>query len=191
MKKLLFVLLLILVAYVAWRWWNRGQEAAGRGEDIVYDRLWIDHMPRSQTETFRAAFLIDASGRSNTTGNQEKLRVIHPTLRKLAIFGHFEDVLLDDSTAAGDTVIIRLQNKNADLKQCKAADADAAIYALAEEHAQYGDAGKVLPEMMLLAGAKIIDLSGLMDLGQIQALARIELETVPRDSQVIIIADLR
>src|SRR5262249_11585678 len=58
-----------------------------------------------QTEQFGGAFLIDASGRSNFTGNQENLRVIHPKLKKLALFGHFEGVALDDGPKAGDTVI--------------------------------------------------------------------------------------
>jgi N-methylhydantoinase A len=87
--------------------------------------------------------------------------------------------------------IIRLQNKNADAEQTTAGDAERAIGDLAERHATYGDAGKVLPEMMLLASAKIVDLSGLMDLSQVLALAKIELETLPRDSRVIVIADLK
>src|ERR1041384_761235 len=62
-------------------------------------------------ETFRAAFLIDASGRANWPRNQQKLRVIHPRLKKLAVFGHFGGVMLDEGTAAGDTVIVRLENK--------------------------------------------------------------------------------
>jgi FADH2-dependent halogenase len=62
-------------------------------------------------ETFHGAFLIDASGRANFTGNQEGLRIIHPSLKKLAIFGHFENVALDPGPAGGDTVIIRLENK--------------------------------------------------------------------------------
>ena len=64
-----------------------------------------------QTDRFPAAFLVDASGRGNFTGNQEGLRIIHPKLKKLAVFGHFEGVLLDDGPAAGDTVIVRLENK--------------------------------------------------------------------------------
>ena len=62
-------------------------------------------------ETLTASFLIDASGRGNFTGNQEGLRVIHPQLKKLAVFGHFENVQLDEGTAWGDTVIVRLENK--------------------------------------------------------------------------------
>lgn len=64
-----------------------------------------------QTAQFSAAFLIDASGRGNFSGNQEGLRVIHPNLKKLAVFGHFEGVALDEGTRAGDTVIIRLEDK--------------------------------------------------------------------------------
>jgi flavin-dependent dehydrogenase len=62
-------------------------------------------------ETFRAAFLVDASGRGNLTGNQDGLREIHPNLKKLAVFGHFADVRLDAGEKAGDTVIVRLENK--------------------------------------------------------------------------------
>jgi flavin-dependent dehydrogenase len=64
-----------------------------------------------QIETFRGKFLIDASGRGNMTGNQEGLRVVHPRLKKLAIFGHFTGVKVDEGDNGGDTVIIRLDNK--------------------------------------------------------------------------------
>jgi flavin-dependent dehydrogenase len=63
------------------------------------------------TRDFHARFLIDASGRSNLTGNQEGLREIHPTLKKVAIFGHFEGVAVDQGEKAGDTVIVRLEDK--------------------------------------------------------------------------------
>lgn len=64
-----------------------------------------------ERQTLHASFLLDASGRSNFTGNQENLRVVHPKLKKLAVFGHFEGVALDEGAAAGDTVIVRLENK--------------------------------------------------------------------------------
>src|SRR4051812_7367166 len=64
-----------------------------------------------KADKFTAPFLIDASGRGNLTGNQEGLRVIHPHLKKVAVFGHFNGVKLDDGDAGGDTVIVRLQNK--------------------------------------------------------------------------------
>jgi flavin-dependent dehydrogenase len=64
-----------------------------------------------ETETFRSRFLIDASGRANVTGNQEGLRIVHPDLKKLAIFSHFEGVKQDPGPAAGDTIVVRLENK--------------------------------------------------------------------------------
>lgn len=64
-----------------------------------------------RTETFNGSFLIDASGRGNMTGNQEGQRVIHPRLKKLAVFGHFTGVKLDEGVTRGDTVIVRLVNK--------------------------------------------------------------------------------
>ena len=77
-----------------------------------HDRVTIEARAENGTkETFSAGFLIDASGRGNFTGNQEHLRVIHPKLKKLSLFGHFENVLLDEGTPRGDTVIVRLENK--------------------------------------------------------------------------------
>jgi flavin-dependent dehydrogenase len=62
-------------------------------------------------ESHRARFLIDASGRGNLTGNLQKQRVVHPHLKKLAVFGHFAGVKLDEGEARGDTVIVRLADK--------------------------------------------------------------------------------
>jgi flavin-dependent dehydrogenase len=67
--------------------------------------------PHGTKHKFSAQYLIDASGRGNVTGNQDNLRVVHPTLKKLAVFGHFLNVQLDEGTPRGDTVIVRLNNK--------------------------------------------------------------------------------
>ena len=67
--------------------------------------------PSGKTVAFTGSFLVDASGRSNLTGNQEGLRVMHPGLKKLALFGHYYDVELDPGERRGDTVITRLSNK--------------------------------------------------------------------------------
>ncbi len=76
------------------------------------DGVTVEAMgPDGQSSTFDASFLVDASGRNNLTGNQEKQRVIHPTLKKLAVFGHFSGVQRDQGDAGGDTIITRLHNK--------------------------------------------------------------------------------
>ena len=63
------------------------------------------------TEQFRGSFLIDASGRNNLTGNQEGLKVIDPKLKKFAIFGHFDDVQMDEGKKAGDILLVRMEKE--------------------------------------------------------------------------------
>ena len=67
--------------------------------------------PEGRTHTFRAAYLIDASGRGNLTGNQEGLRVTHPRHKKLAVFAHYTGVARPAGEENSDIVIVRLPNK--------------------------------------------------------------------------------
>jgi len=53
MKKLLFLVLLILAAYLFWRYWWRDSAEAARGQELFYDRIWVDHLPKSETDTFQ------------------------------------------------------------------------------------------------------------------------------------------
>lgn len=68
------------------------------------------HGENGVKEEFRGSFLIDASGRSNLTGNQEGMKVMDAKLKKFAIFGHFEDVIMDEGSKAGDILIVRLED---------------------------------------------------------------------------------
>ncbi len=54
MKKLVWIVLLVVVAYLAWRWWRGSSElaTADRGQSLFYDRVWVDHLPSSQTDPF-------------------------------------------------------------------------------------------------------------------------------------------
>src|SRR5882724_4241934 len=67
--------------------------------------------PDGKIHNFRAKYLIDASGRGNLTGNQEGIRVTHPSHKKLAVFAHFTGVLRDVGEANSDIIIVRLPNK--------------------------------------------------------------------------------
>jgi flavin-dependent dehydrogenase len=67
--------------------------------------------PAGETHQFRGSYLIDATGRGNLTGNQENLREMHPKWKKLAVFGHFENVAREAGEPNTDTVIVRLENK--------------------------------------------------------------------------------
>jgi flavin-dependent dehydrogenase len=58
----------------------------------------------------QAAFLIDASGLNNFTGNREKLRDYYPGHKKIAIFGHYSGVQMDEGERKGDILIVRRHN---------------------------------------------------------------------------------
>lgn len=87
-----------------------------------------------------------------------------------------------------DKGIIRLQTRHGDVRKTVAAEADRAISDLAEEHSQFGDAGRIIPDIMLLVGARIVDLTGVQDVSQIAALARTELASASPDAATIVIA---
>lgn len=86
--------------------------------------------------------------------------------------------------------IVRLQASNGDAKAALKEEAEATILSLIEAHASWGDAGKTIPSMILLLGAKIVDLSGLLDQEQVITLARAELANVASASTVLIVAKL-
>lgn len=85
---------------------------------------------------------------------------------------------------------IRLQSKNGIVRCVKANEVTSTIDILCEEFAQWGDAGKVIPNFLLLAGSKIIDLSGVLDQSQVTALAKIETDSLASDSVVMILANI-
>lgn len=83
---------------------------------------------------------------------------------------------------------ICLQARNAAVVKSSAGQAGETIVALTNQLSHWGDAGKTIPNIILLAGAKIVDLSGLMDVEQIKSLAKVELDVLPLEAKVIVIA---
>ncbi len=57
-----------------------------------------------------AAFLVDASGLSNFTANRESRREYYAGHKKIAIFGHFENVDMPQGEEFGDILIVRREN---------------------------------------------------------------------------------
>lgn len=82
---------------------------------------------------------------------------------------------------------IRLQFKNAVAEAGPASETISNLERLLEENADWGDAGKVIPDTMLLAGNRILDFSGLPDVTAVLSLVRAELELVPAQTEVVIL----
>ena len=55
----------------------------------------------------------------------------------------------------------------------------------------FGDAGRSLPDIHLLVGARIINLAGLAEVEQAIALAKVELEYFDKNEMIVIIAAIK
>lgn len=86
--------------------------------------------------------------------------------------------------------VIRLKIKNGAVRSCPASDTEKVIADMADEYSTYGDAGKIIPDFMIMTGAKIIDLSGLLDTWQVQTMAKSELGSITADSKTIVVCSL-
>ena len=49
-KVILFLLLLLIVGYLVWRWYNSGNQADAQAQ-LAYDRVWIDRLPQKEVDT--------------------------------------------------------------------------------------------------------------------------------------------
>jgi N-methylhydantoinase A/oxoprolinase/acetone carboxylase beta subunit len=83
---------------------------------------------------------------------------------------------------------LRFQGKDGEASLVKQNQAETAIADVANRWCRWGDAGKVIPNIVVLAGTKIVDLSGVPEIEQITALAKVELEKLPIDADVIVLA---
>jgi N-methylhydantoinase A len=83
---------------------------------------------------------------------------------------------------------IRFQAKDGEATLVTNAGAAAALGEIANRWCRWGDAGKSIPNILVVAGNKIVDLSGLLDMDQISALAQVELERLPKEAEIILLA---
>ncbi len=90
-----------------------------------------------------------------------------------------------------ERAVVRLIVPRAIVSETLAARAGAAIAAAIEEHTSYGDVGRALPDLWLLAGPRIVELSGLSDAESAVALAADDIAGLPDDAPVVVVTSAR
>lgn len=86
------------------------------------------------------------------------------------------------------TGVVLLQRQNAEVIETIVANTIREIEDVINKLTDFGDAGRSLPDIHVLYGARIVNLSGLAEIEQAIALAKTELENLPDDQRVVIVA---
>ena len=84
--------------------------------------------------------------------------------------------------------VIRLQRGAAQIRTCLLPQLAAEISDVVEQLTDFGDAGRAIPDLFVLYGARIANFSGLADLEQVLALSEVELRSLDPATKVIVIA---
>ncbi|MDQ3061856.1 MAG: hydantoinase/oxoprolinase [Acidobacteriota bacterium] len=86
------------------------------------------------------------------------------------------------------TGVVRLQRNNAEVYSSTVEAIARNLESVITKLTDFGDAGRALPDVHVLAGARIINLSGLAELEQAAVLAETELENLPPDEKLVVVA---
>jgi hypothetical protein len=86
------------------------------------------------------------------------------------------------------TGVVRLQRGAARVSATTIGDLNAELTRAVEELTDFGDAGRAIPDIFILYGARIANFSGLADLDQVIALTEAELRTMDPSTRLVIVA---
>lgn len=114
--------------------------------------------------------------------------VIHKNTTKK--FGFFKSVK-SNMRLVDNEGVIRLQKNNANVRECLNEDAGKMLKDILNEYTEYNDGGAQLPNIYIIAGKKIIDVSGLSNEGQVLSLANVELKSFEPHTKLIMISTNR
>lgn len=87
--------------------------------------------------------------------------------------------------------IVRLQRNNVLVESTDVENALNLLKNILNDLTDFGDAGRSLPDIHLLVGARIISLSGLAETEQVLVLAKTEFENLPNDAPIVIVASIK
>ena len=74
---------------------------------ITEDKVSVRHRNADGTETeLHARFLLDATGMAGFTGTREGIRRLYDNHRKVAVFGHFSNVVMPGCEEQGDIILV-------------------------------------------------------------------------------------
>jgi len=152
--------------------------------------LTMSDLPPAERQRLAAESLgvpVEACVQFASTG---RLDVYGTRVCKPRLWGVFKDWLCPGRVIDAQG-IIRLKLANMTVATTRYATMEADLARLVDQTAEYGDSGKVVPNIIILYGSRWADLSGLATTEQILAVAREELRGCADDTKIVLIADKR
>lgn len=86
------------------------------------------------------------------------------------------------------TGVVRLQREKASVSMTNLANVTAELARVVDFLTDYGDAGRAIPDIFILYGARVANFSGLADLDQVTALVEVELRSLDSETRLVVIA---
>jgi hypothetical protein len=120
-------------------------------------------------------------------GETDGTRVFAATRRSRGLLGFFK-VKTQMVRVTDGTGVIRLQRSHAGVYVSTVSTIHRDLERIIFQLSEFGDAGRMLPDLAVLAGARIVNLSGLAEYEQVVAVANAELQSLPPDNKIILIA---
>lgn len=124
------------------------------------------------------------------SGRTPFLTAVSAVVSKSYIFGLFRHV--DKKVRVVDREgVIKLQLNDCEAAQTEASQVKQTVRGFIEQLTAYGDAGALVPDIFILVGARIIDMTGLVQESQIMAILDIELKKIPATEPVVVLASTK
>lgn len=123
----------------------------------------------------------------NLAAETEGLYVFASEIQTKSFFGLFKNVR-QMVRIVDKTGVVRLQRNHAEVHQSAVENVERDLEFIITKLTDFGDAGRALPDVHVLIGTRIVNLSGLAELEQAAALAKTELENLPNDEPLVIVA---
>jgi hypothetical protein len=120
-------------------------------------------------------------------GETSALYVFSAEKQSKTFFGLFKQIqqLIRVTDKTG---VVLLQRQNAEVIETTVAETVREIEVVINKLTDFGDAGRSLPDIHVLYGTRIVNLSGLAEIEQAIALAKTELENLPETERVVMVA---
>lgn len=156
-----------------------------RSKDLANRKLSLDKIKKIVAENLG----INAEG-ITVAAKTNAMYAMHYKLEKRKFFNIIKSCTYP-TRLVDEEGVIRLQKQDGHIFQCKGSEWESKLPAIVDYYTDYGDGGRTLPNIYVVFGKRIIDLSGLDGLSSVMSIAKVELAKVENNDDLILMCSNR